>query len=117
MRAFWPFTFNLIIFSSFAFMVPFFVLYFQSVGLTGTQIGLLTGITPLVTLVAAPLWTGLADATRRHGLLLSLALLGVALAVFAHPWLTSFVALMVAAVLLNAFFAPVPAFADSATLF
>jgi MFS family permease len=63
MRRIWPFIFNLVLFASIAFVSPFIVLYYQGLGFTGRQIGLLTGMSPLVSFVSAPLWTGLADAT------------------------------------------------------
>ncbi len=47
-----------------ACLMPYLVLYYRQIGLSGGQIGLLAGIGPLVTLVAAPLWGGWADATR-----------------------------------------------------
>jgi hypothetical protein len=50
--------------------------------LTGTQIGLLTGITPLVTFFSAPFWTGLADAKRQHRLIMSFSILIAAMALF-----------------------------------
>jgi PPP family 3-phenylpropionic acid transporter len=95
---------------------PYLVLYYQGLGFTGAQIGLLTSITPLITLFSAPLWTGLADATRRHRLVMSLALLvGVAMMLL-FPLLRSFAPVLLIAILYNAFFAPVSSFADSATM-
>lgn len=85
MRTIWPFIFNALLFAGFAFVVPFMVLYYQSVGFTGAQIGLLTGITPLITLLGAPLWTTLADATRRHRLIMSLVILAGAITIFTFP--------------------------------
>jgi hypothetical protein len=70
MRKIWPFTFNFLLYAAFAFVAPYIVLYYQGLGFTGTQIGLLTGIVPLITLFSSPLWTGLADATHRHRLLM-----------------------------------------------
>ena len=86
----WPFTFNFLIFAAFAFSMPFMVLYYQRAGFTGAQIGLVTGITPLITLLSTPLWTTLADATRRHRLSMSLALLIGAITIAAFPFLNIF---------------------------
>ena len=58
------------------FRWPFIILYFQELGFSGAQIGLLAGMAPLVTMVGAPLWTGLADAKGRHKLIMSLTILG-----------------------------------------
>ena len=63
MQKIWPFSLNFVFFAGVAFVLPFMVLYYQSLGLSGAEIGLLVGLTPLITLFGAPLWTGLADAT------------------------------------------------------
>lgn len=117
MRTIWPFIFNALLFAGFAFVVPFMVLYYQSVGFTGAQIGLLTGITPLITLLGAPLWTTLADATRRHRLIMSLVILAGAITIFTFPFLNTFAPILMVAILFNAFFAPLTSFVDSATMF
>jgi PPP family 3-phenylpropionic acid transporter len=117
MKPVWPFTFNFLIFAGFAFAAPFLVLYYQSVGFSGAEIGLLTGVTPLVTLVAAPFWTGLADAKRRHRLILSVALVVATAVIFVFPFFNTFAPIFLIAILFSAFFAPVTSFADSATMF
>ena len=117
MRKLWPFTFNILLFASAASVLPFMVLYYQELGFTGAQIGLITGITPLVTFLIAPLWSGIADATGRHRLIMSLAILGGAAALVVYPFLDSFVPVLLIAILLNFFLAPVVPFADSATMF
>ena len=111
------FTFYIFLFASYAFVAPFLVLYYQNAGLPGAQVGLLAGITPLVMMVGAPLWTGLADASRRHRLVLNAALLVGAAAMFAFPFFSSFAPLLLVAVLFFAFFAPVSSLADSATMY
>ncbi|MCJ7549478.1 MAG: MFS transporter, partial [Anaerolineae bacterium] len=68
-------------FAAGAFFSPFLVLYFSELGLDGRQIGVLRGIAPLITVVAAPLWSALADATRRHKLVRMGAIVGSWLAV------------------------------------
>jgi PPP family 3-phenylpropionic acid transporter len=117
MRKFWPFTFNFLLFAAIASVSPFIVLYYQGLGFTGTQIGVLTGITPLVVFFGAPLWTGLADASRRHRLMMSLAILVGAITLIVFPLLNAFVPIFLIAVLLYFFLAPVTPFADSATMF
>ena len=117
MRKIWPVTFNFLLFAATASVSPFIVLYYQGLGFTGTQIGLLTGLTPLITFFSAPLWTGLADATRQHRLMMSLAILAGVITLFVFPLLNSFVPVLLIAILLNIFVAPVTPFADSATMF
>ena len=53
-------------FAAGASLFAFLVLYYEELGLPGPQIGLLAAIPPLTLLVAAPVWGGLADATRQH---------------------------------------------------
>lgn len=117
MKKTWPFTFNLLIFSAFAFCVPFLVLYYQRMGFTGAQIGLMTGITPLITLLSTPLWTTFADATRRHRLCMRLTLLLGAISVSIFPFLNAFLPILVLAILFSAVMSPITSFADSAAMF
>lgn len=117
MKNFWPFSTNFLFFSSVALIMPFLVLYYQSLGFTGTQIGLLTGLSPLITLVSAPFWTGLADKKNRHHLILSLALLVSAIVIFSLPFLQSFLLVLLMGITFSVFFAPVISLIDSATMF
>lgn len=57
-------------------LLPFLVLYYEQLGLSGRQIGLLAGVMPLITLISSSLWGGLADATRQHKQLLAVAVVG-----------------------------------------
>ncbi|NIP51726.1 MAG: MFS transporter [Phycisphaerae bacterium] len=117
MKKIWPFTFYFLLYSAIAFIAPFIVLYYQELGFTGTQIGLLTGIVPLITLFNAPLWTGFADATHRHRLLMSLGILGGVITTVVFPFLNAFAPVFIIAVLLYIFVAPITPLADSATMF
>jgi MFS transporter, PPP family, 3-phenylpropionic acid transporter len=116
MRLAWPFAVNVLLFASGACLFPYFVLYYQSLGFTGAQIGLLAGVTPLITLVAAPLWTNLADATHRHRLLMSLLILAAASAAFVFPVVRTFAPIALVAVFYSAVAAPIFSFADNATM-
>ena len=116
MKKFWPFTFYLLYFAAFTALMPFFVLFYQGLGFTGAQIGLLTGVPPLVTLVASPFWTGLADARRWHRLVMGSGILGAVLVVLLLPSLTGFAAVFLVIILFNTFISPVSSLADSGTL-
>jgi PPP family 3-phenylpropionic acid transporter len=116
MKRIWPFAFSFLFFASVASVSPYTVLYYRGLGFTGAQIGLLTGITPLITLFSVPLWTGLADVTRRHRLVMSLALLVGVVMMLLFPLLNAFAPVLLVSVLFSAFFAPVSSFADSATM-
>jgi PPP family 3-phenylpropionic acid transporter len=117
MKKFWPFAFYFLFFAAIASFSPYIVLYYQSIGLSGSQIGLLTGIAPLLTLVSVPFWTGLADRTNRHRLIMSFSMLIGVLGLFLFPFLDTFALVFGFAILFNVFFAPVSALADSATMY
>jgi PPP family 3-phenylpropionic acid transporter len=63
------------VYGAMAALVPYLVIYYQSLGLSGSQIGLLTGIPTLMSLLSTPVWGGLADATNKKRLLLGVAIL------------------------------------------
>ncbi len=72
------------IFAALAFLLPFLSLYYQKeLGLSGSQIGFLTGIAPLVALLGGSVWGAVADATHKYKAILLLAIAGVWLSVFA----------------------------------
>ena len=86
-------------FAAMASLMPFLALYYRQIGLTEVQIGLLTGIPPLLGLVAAPLWGGLADVSQQHRRLVTITVVGAMIAVAllsqvtALPWLITAVIL------------------------
>lgn len=117
MQKIWPFSLNFLYFAGVAFTLPFIVLYYQSLELSGAQIGLLMGLTPLLNLISAPLWTRFADVTQKHKLLMGIAMLGVAVMIFLLPFFPDIVLTVLIVVILTICFAPVIAFTDSATMF
>lgn len=68
-------------FAAMGALMPFLVIYYDQIGLSSQQIGLISSLSPLVMTVAAPLWGGLADATQQHRLLLIVAVVGFMVAV------------------------------------
>jgi PPP family 3-phenylpropionic acid transporter len=103
-------------FAAVAFLMPNFILYYQGLGFSGIQIGILAGMAPLITMVGAPFWTGLADAKRIHKLIMSLVMLMTVLVACIFPLVNGLapVALLIG---LYAFFtSPLLSMADSATM-
>ena len=116
MKKIWPFSFYFLYYSAFASLLPFFVLFYQSLGFNGAQIGLLTGVPPLITLVSGPFLTGVADSTQRHKLIMGL---GIAVSIgimLIMPALKIFAIVFILIILYNIFMAPVSPLADSATM-
>ena len=103
-------------FAAGAFFSPFLVLYFSELGLDGQQIGVLRGIAPLIAVVAAPLWSVLADATRRHKLVRMAAIVGSWLAVLVLSVTRMYGALIAVVVAYAIFSAPVVTLVDNAVI-
>jgi MFS transporter, PPP family, 3-phenylpropionic acid transporter len=116
MKKVWPFLFYFLFYAAASGVFPYAALYYQSIGLSGTQIGLLLGLAPLVTLIGAPLFTGLADATHRHKLVISLTLVGVILWALSVPFTQSFPLLLLLISFYALVSAPIMSLADSATM-
>jgi PPP family 3-phenylpropionic acid transporter len=116
MKKIWPFSFYLLYFGAGACVFPYFVLYYQSLSFTGAQIGILSAIAPLISLVGAPFWTGIADTTHRHKLIMSLAILAATALVASYPFVGTFAMVLVLGSLFSFMISPVNSLADTATM-
>jgi len=66
-------------FGSLGIFYPYFALYLrENAGLSGTEVGMILAISPLVGMVAGPLWGRLADRTGARSYLLAFLTLGTA---------------------------------------
>lgn len=115
-KLFWPFSFYFLYYAAMASFMPFIVLFYQQLNFNGVQIGLLTGVPPLITLFAGPFWTGVADKTRRHNLILGMGIASAAVIVFSISMLTSFPVIFLLVVAFNIAFSPVASLSDAATM-
>ncbi|GEM_PF-809181 len=117
MNKFWSFTYYFIFFGAVAAFGPYRVLFYQELEFTGTQIGLLVGIAPLITVFSLPIVTGFADRTNRHKSMMNLSFVMMIVSVMAYPLLDSFVPLLVLAVVLTIFFSASIPLAASAIMY
>lgn len=84
-------------FGSLGIFYPYFSLYLkENAGLTGTEVGLILAISPLVGMVAQPFWGQLADRTGKRGRLLALLSLATAAGYYAVGIARGFWAIVVA---------------------
>ena len=113
---FWPFSFYLLFFAGAVATYNYFALYFQQAGIPGSQIGGLMGTSSLVGLFAGPLWSGLADASHRHRLVLSVAILGNVTAIFCFPLFHTFLPFLLLMVIQSLFGGPIVSMVDNATM-
>jgi len=116
MKKIWPFSFNILYFAAFAFLLPFLVLFYQQIGFNGAQIGLLTGVPPLITLFGGPFLAGVADSMHRHKLIMSLGIVTAIVVMFLLPSLRVFGIIFLLIIIYNFFMSPVTSLADSATM-
>ncbi len=113
---FTPFAFYFLFFAALSAFMPFAALYFQTLGLSGGEIGLLMGIGPLISMVAMPVWTGIADATRRYRLVLSVTISGAVISMLLLSQMGGFWPLLAVIIAFSFISAPIVALADSATM-
>ncbi len=99
-----------------SFLLPYFALFYQSQGMSGGQMGLLTAIPPIISFFGAPLWTGAADATRRHKLATVVSTLGVVIVTFIFPSVASFGGLLLMICLFSLTNSPISSLVNSAVL-
>jgi PPP family 3-phenylpropionic acid transporter len=99
-----------------ATLLPFLVIYYQDLGLTGTQIGFLAGLPPLLSLISAPAWGVVSDITKRHKLSLIIAMSGAIVLGLALGAVKAFVWLIPAVVMFAFFSAPIMPLVDSTTI-
>lgn len=96
--------------------MPFINLYYQGVGMSKQEIGILIATATITALIASPLWSALADAFGLHRFLLPLATFGALLPMAALSRATSFRELLLAIVGYALFIGPAIPLIDSAVL-
>ncbi len=66
-------------FAAFGITTTFLNIYYNDIGLTGVQIGVISSVLPLISIIAAPLWGVLSDRLGRNRTLLGIASVGIIL--------------------------------------
>jgi MFS transporter, PPP family, 3-phenylpropionic acid transporter len=103
-------------YAAMAAVLPYLALYYESAGLTGSQIGVLTGLMPLMMMIGAPLWAEFADATGRYRGVLWISLGSSVLLALGLSLAGSFLPLAVLVALFALSVAPVMPLVDHAVL-
>jgi PPP family 3-phenylpropionic acid transporter len=116
MKKIYPFSFYMLYFGANACLFPYFVLYYQSLGFTGAQIGMLSALSPLITLAGAPFWTGIADKTHSHKFVMGVTLLVSIGLIVVFPFARTIAPVLVLILLFCFMLSPVNSFADTATM-
>lgn len=106
----------LVFFAAIGALAPYFNVYLGSQGLSGSQIGLLGSVPPIIALLANPFWGAIADHWQLHQQVLAVCTLGAGLLTFFFLWTTGFWPLLLLVVIMTFFRAPVPSLVDSAVI-
>jgi MFS transporter, PPP family, 3-phenylpropionic acid transporter len=112
----WSKAFYFCFYAAGAALMPFLALYYEGLGLSGRQIGFLAGISPLASLVGAPLWGGLADITRRHKLIWTITITGTITMALVLSQTTVFLLLIPIVIVYALFSSPIIPLADNAVM-
>lgn len=112
----WSKAFYFCFYAAAAALLPFLALHYENLGLSGSQIGFLAGIPPLVSLAGAPLWGALADTSRRHKTILSIAIIGTITLALMLSQITIFAYLIPFVAVYALFFSPIIPLTDNAVM-
>ena len=96
--------------------MPYLTVYYEGLGLTGRQIGILAAIPSLVTFLSAPLFGAVTDITQRHKQILGISILCVAFGVLAISSIQTFTGLLPVVIMYAFFFGPVLPLIDRSVL-
>ncbi|MBS6955322.1 MAG: MFS transporter [Enterocloster asparagiformis] len=86
-----------------ALYMPFIGAYYTQQGITPLQIGFLTSIGPVVSILIQPIWAYISDRSGRHRRILIIVSIGSGVAILSYLVHVSFGAFVVATLLLTAF--------------
>lgn len=104
------------IFFAFGALFPLLTVYLEHIGLNGKEIGVLTAIGPIVTILTQPLWGMVSDRYQIQRQMLFLSIILVSGIAILFPWFYSFLALILLIILLHTFQAPITPIADTIAL-
>lgn len=111
-----PKAFYFFFFAAMVALYPYLAVYYQSIGLSGAQMGVLMGLPPLVSLLSSPIWGALGDATRRHHQLLIFSILCAILAALVIPQITVFAWLLPVVAIYAFVSSPITALVDNSVI-
>jgi len=106
----------LIHFATVGIILPFLPAYYRSLQISPSQVGWLQAMSPLLMLLAPPMWGRLADRSGRADRVLSAVALGAGLGFLPLLWARAFPALLATAVAYAFSASSIPTLADSLTL-
>ena len=103
-------------FAGLGIFFPFLNVYYKSIGLSGTQIGLIITLGPLIAIFAGPMWGLLGDRLGRLRLLLVIVILGSIISVLGLAMMKTFFTILGLAAVFNLFGCAIQPLVDSYNL-
>jgi MFS family permease len=103
-------------FGALGLLVPFLSVYFESIGLDGTQIGWINTAAPMLGIFSTTIWGYLSDRSGRTRALIVLAVIGVIVSMSGMYFLRMFWGLLILTSLYSFFVNPLPSLVDSTAL-
>ena len=103
-------------YAAFGIFITYMNVYLRSIGLSGSEIGLVNTLSPLMGLAGGPLWGGLSDRFRNPRLFLGVAVTGTVIALLAFSSAAAVPAISVTVAVYSLFAAAFPPLIDSLNL-
>jgi PPP family 3-phenylpropionic acid transporter len=111
-----PKAFYFCFYAASASLIPYLTLYYRGLGLSGAHIGLLVGIAPVITWLAAPFWGAMADSTRRHRTILTATIIGTMAMIALLSQANTLLSLLLVVTLYSFFAAPIMPLVDNSVM-
>ncbi len=103
-------------YAALACLAPFMALYYAELGMSGAQIGVLSGMIPLVNWFSAPFWSGIADARQRHRAVLLITIAGFGGSAVLLLLADTFIELLLSVIVYAFFVGPIVPLVDNAVM-
>ncbi len=103
-------------FAALGAIVPFFNVYLQQRGMSGTEIGLVSALPPIIALISNPFWSGVADRWQAHQRVLATLAVVAGVASLAFIWVSSFWAILAVLCVVAFFRGPISAIVDATVM-
>ncbi len=103
-------------YAAMASLLPFLVLYYAQLGFSGRQIGVLSALLPLLTLLGVPLWSAAADTSGGYRSLILLSVGAALVFTVATSSVMTYLGLLLTAGLLSFCVAPIMPLTDTVVL-
>lgn len=104
------------LFFAYGAFFPLLTSFLEYKGLNGSEIGYITAIGPIITILTQPIWGMATDRYQNHKFILFLSIIAVIVTVLFFPWLQSFIGIFLLIIIFHVFQAPITPLADTIAL-